>query len=60
MMKLELTPLQRWFIRLAITHKEEILPLSNNSLDDDIFKEDYGVSKTEVLKELDNLISKLD
>jgi len=58
-MKNDFTQLQLWFIKLAIIHKEEILPLSKNALDDDIFEEDYGVSKLEILKEIENLSVKL-
>ena len=58
-MKSDLTQLQLWFIKLAITHKEEILPLSKNALDDDVFEEDYGVSKQKMLKEIENLSVKL-
>jgi hypothetical protein len=58
-MKIELTQLQIWFIKLAITHKEEILPLSKNALADDIFEEDYGVSKQKMIEEIQNLSDKL-
>lgn len=55
----ELTQLQLFFIKLAITHKEEILPIAENALDDHIFEEDYGFSKNEITKEIENLSAKL-
>lgn len=58
-MKHELTELQLFFIKLAIYHKEEILPLSKNALSDDVFEKDYGFSKKEILKEIQNLSDKL-
>lgn len=55
-----LTPNQIWFIKLAISHKEYVLPLSKESLSDDIFEEDYGVSKEEMIKEIEDLNIKMD
>lgn len=59
-MKVELSEIEAWFINLAITHKEEILPLSEKALDDKNFEEDYGVTKAEVIESLENLRKKLN
>lgn len=54
-----LTAEEIWFIKCAINMKNEILPLSEDALDNKIFKEDYGVSKREVNSMIAGLSKKL-
>jgi hypothetical protein len=53
-MNLQLTQNQIWFIKCAIDLKNYVLPLGN-SLNDTDFKEDYGISKEDIEKEIKNL-----
>ncbi len=55
MENIRITESQAWFIRLACDFRNEILPLSNNALSDEIFAEDYGLSKQEISAEIDSL-----
>lgn len=57
---LELTPLQVWFLELAIEFRELLLPLNKETLDAKEFRKDYGVSKRAVNTEIDNLQLKID
>ncbi len=54
-----ITERQKWFINCAIEAKDAILPLNEKSLDAKIFKQDYGVSKKQVHKEIADLKKKL-
>jgi hypothetical protein len=58
-MQINLTPLQAWFIQQAIEMQNEVLPLSNDSLADETFEKDYGVSKSEVKASLERLKEQL-
>lgn len=54
-----LTRNQIWFIKCALELQNHVLPLSPDSLDDKTFKADYGISKKQILKELENLTDKM-
>lgn len=55
----ELTANEIWFIKLAISFKDTILPLQHGALDDKVFFQDYGISKANVKKQLEDLKNKL-
>ena len=52
-----LTPTQLWFIKCAIDLKESVIQLEG--LDDKIFEDDYGITKSKVKNEIEDLKSKL-
>ena len=58
-MEIKLTELQVWFLKKAIIHKDWVLPLHKDTLDDKDFKLVYGVTKKKVNKEIDELNNQL-
>ena len=59
-MRIQLTELQVWFILKAIDLKDAVLPLAEETMSDEEFIKDYGVSKEKVNKSLDNLLLKIN
>lgn len=53
MKTITLTKRQVWFIKCAIEAKETVIQLEG--LDDNIFEDDYGITKSEIKKEIANL-----
>ncbi len=51
---------QEWFLRCAIELKDAVLPLHPESLDDNIFEEDYGRTKAEVNKAIAGIKKQLN
>lgn len=59
-MEVILTAHQVWFVKCAIEAKDAVLPLHPNSLDDDVFKKDYGVSKDVINAEIVSLKNQIN
>lgn len=57
MKTITLTENQIWFIKCAIELKEYVIQLEG--LDDKIFENDYGITKKEIKKEIQDLRNKL-
>jgi hypothetical protein len=57
MKTITLTERQIWFIKCAIEAKTAVIQLEG--LDDNIFEDDYGITKKEIKDEIADLKSKL-
>lgn len=58
-MRIQLTPIQAWFIEKAIKNQDAVLPLSEETMSDEEFYNDYGVKKEQVRKSLKSLLTKI-
>lgn len=59
MRKIQLTEMQVWFIKKAIELQDAVLPLAEETMTDEEFKKDYGVTKKQVRKSLESLYNKI-
>ncbi len=58
-MRRQLTEMQIWFIKKAIDLQDAVLPLAEETMTDEEFVKDYGVTKEQVRKSLESLLEKV-
>ncbi len=58
-MRIQLTEMQIWFIKKAIDLQDAVLPLAEETMTDEEFVKDYGVTKEQVRKSLESLLEKV-
>lgn len=58
-MRIQLTEMQIWFIKIAIDLQDAVLPLAEETMTDEEFVKDYGVTKEQVRKSLESLLEKV-
>ncbi len=58
-MRIQLTEMQIWFIKKAIDLQDAVLPLAEETMTDEEFEKDYGVTKKQVRKSLKSLLGKV-
>lgn len=58
-MRIQLTEMQIWFIKKAIDLQDAVLPLAEETMTDEEFVKDYGVTKEQVRKSLKSLLEKV-
>ena len=58
-MRIQLTEMQIWFIKKAIHLQDAVLPLAEETMTDEEFVKDYGVTKEQVRKSLESLLEKV-
>lgn len=58
-MRIQLTEMQIWFIKKAIDLQDAVLPLAEETMTDEEFEKDYGVTKEQVRKSIKSLLEKV-